>query len=767
MNGNKKEAIGNVVLNYKYYKGEDLYSEGESEDMLLKLVTENDRDSYPHLIEGLRSWSVMYHLSAERENICSWLPIKKTDKVLEIGAGCGAITGCLASLAEQVKCIELSRKRSLINATRHKDMGTIEILVGNFEDIEPDIEEEYDYITLIGVLEYAGSYISSPDPYREMLRRVMRHLKKDGRLIVAIENQLGLKYFAGCKEDHTARFYEGIEGYPSSEGVKTFSKRALKKLFNDTGYKTCFYYPYPDYKLPITIYSDLKLPSAGELNDNIRNFDADRLVTFDEAKVFDTLIGEGMFAEFSNSFLVVATREELPDDEVVPVFAKYSGARSDKYRVATVIYSDLSGRSREVRKLALSPKAGDHVDDIYVNYLKLLKLYGGTGFAPNACKRISGGTGLPVDGGEEESNGCVGLEYIDGMTMEDYLDRLEAKHEYERMLLLIKQYESMLLSVSKLRFENTDEFVKIFGERIPDEDVSAKLSNIDMIFTNIVFYRDKKEDGVWNVLDYEWTFDFPVPVRFIIYRALFYYTESHKGSGFLKYVKRRGLDLYEEFGITAPMKARFERIERHFQLYIIGGAASPTVLHELMPVVTVDVLKASGKAFYLRSLNNPRIYYGSGEGFSASRQLCRFGRIDGSRVVLEIPMEAGMTELRVDPTDYRSIVSVKSIELKMDAGREENIDKFLTNGYVCDEQTILFDTDDAQLILLRLPTGRKTVTFTYDVSMVDDDVFDALCRRFSEDVKNTANGKVMVDKVISKLGIKDVQVIPEGLKYNK
>ena len=767
MNGNKKEAIGNVVLNYKYYKGEDLYSEGESEDMLLDIVKENDRDSYPHIIEGLRSWSVMYHLSADRENICSFLPIKKTDKVLEIGSGCGAITGCLASNAGYVKCIELSKKRSMINAVRHKDMGNIEILVGNFEDIEPDIDEEYDYITLIGVLEYAGSYIDSQDPYREMLKRVMKHLKKDGKLVVAIENQLGLKYFAGCKEDHTARFFEGIEGYPTSEGVRTFSRGKLKKLFTDTGYHPYFYYPYPDYKLPLTIYSDLKLPSAGELTDNIRNFDSDRLLTFDEAKVFNTLIGEGMFTEFSNSFLVIATREEIKQDEVIPVFAKYSDSRSDKYRVATVIYSDLSGRSKEVRKLALSGKAGSHVDDIYVNYLKLLKLYEGTGLAPNACKRIAGGVELSVDGAPYEPGGGVSLEYIDGMTMDEYLDMLESKHEYERMLLLMKQYESVLLSVSRDRFENTEGFIKVFGEGVPDEDSSAGLSNIDMIFTNIVFDRDKKEDGVWNVLDYEWTFDFPVPVRFIIYRALFYYIGSHKGSGFLKYIKRRGLDLYAEFKISVSQKALFERMEKHFQLYIIGGAASPTVLHELMPVVTVDVLKASERAFYLRNLNNPRIYYGSGEGFSGTRQLCPMGKVDGNRVVLEVPMEEGMTELRVDPTDYRSIVSVQSILIKYGDGRQEAVDKFLTNGYICDEKTIFFDTDDAQIVLMWLPTGKKSITFTYDVSMIDDEVFDTLCSRFKEDVKGTPGGKIMVDKVITKLGIKDMQVVPEGLKYNK
>lgn len=221
-NRDKMEAIGNVVLNLNYYGGVDLYSEGAGEDLLLELVSGHTEAEYPALIQNTRSWSVMYHLSNERENICSFLPIKKTDKVLEIGSGCGAITGCLARLAGHVTCIELSKKRSTINAVRHKMLDNIDIIVGNFEDVEQELEEKYDYITLIGVLEYAASYIKSRDPYHDILKRVSRHLKEDGRLIIAIENQLGLKYFAGCREDHTGRFFDGIEGYRDAEGVKTF-----------------------------------------------------------------------------------------------------------------------------------------------------------------------------------------------------------------------------------------------------------------------------------------------------------------------------------------------------------------------------------------------------------------------------------------------------------------------------------------------------------------------------------------------------------------
>lgn len=306
---NNIEYIGKVSLDYKYYSGEDLYKDG-SEEELLDIVRNADESEYNKIIEEKKSWPILYHLSDIRGNIVDWIPFTKEDSVLEIGAGCGAITGTLANRAGYVDCIELSKARSLVNAERHKSSDNINIIVGNFQDIEKDIEKKYDYITLIGVLEYAASYIESDTPYEEFLNIIKGHLKPDGKIIIAIENKYGLKYWAGCREDHLGTYFSGIEGYVGVDSVRTFSKNGLIKLLTGVGLDDIsFYYPYPDYKLPLSIYSDDFLPQEGSLNNNFRNFDNDRMLIFDESKVFDNLIGDGMFDIFSNSFLVLAGRE--------------------------------------------------------------------------------------------------------------------------------------------------------------------------------------------------------------------------------------------------------------------------------------------------------------------------------------------------------------------------------------------------------------------------------------------------------------------------
>lgn len=306
-----EEKIGKVTLDLTWYPGEDLYSDGAEEEQELLEIAENyTEEELNSVIAERKSWPVLYHFSHIRQNIVQWLPIKKSHKVLEIGSGCGAVTGALARLAGDVTCIELSKMRSTINANRNRDCENLRILVGNFQDIEEHLEATYDYITLIGVFEYAESYIGTKEPYQEMLRRVSRHLAPGGVLVLAIENRLGLKYWAGCTEDHTGLFFEGLENYAKTSGIRTFSRGELLKLLEKAGdFSVEFYYPYPDYKFPMTIYSDSYLPKKGELNGNFCNYDRPRAQFFDEARVYDSLAESGMFRELSNSFLVLAKKE--------------------------------------------------------------------------------------------------------------------------------------------------------------------------------------------------------------------------------------------------------------------------------------------------------------------------------------------------------------------------------------------------------------------------------------------------------------------------
>ncbi len=298
-----KEKIGEVSLNYKFYKGTDTYSDGDIEDRLLEIVSQTENLEEQLLKED--NWALLYHLSPIRHNVLKWYEFEKNSSVLEIGAGCGAITGLLCEKAEQVVAIDLSKKRSTINATRNKKYNNLEIFVGNFEDIK--LEQKFDYITLIGVLEYSIYYINSKDPFVDMLKKVRQMLKPGGKLLIAIENKNGLKYWAGAKEDHTGEYFDGINDYVGVDRVRTFSKKGLKEILEKAGFENNdFYYPVPDYKLPLEVYSEGYLPKPGSIKAQSPAYDRDRLKLFDEVLAYNSLCEDGLFEEFANSFIVVS-----------------------------------------------------------------------------------------------------------------------------------------------------------------------------------------------------------------------------------------------------------------------------------------------------------------------------------------------------------------------------------------------------------------------------------------------------------------------------
>jgi len=249
-----------------------------------------------------------------RQALLNWYPFRRNSQLLEIGAGCGALTGLFASQLKQVYVNELTVQRSDIVKRRYCDRQNIAIFAGNILDFQPD--EMVDYVTLIGVLEYAGRYTKQTEhgfyePYLALLRYVKKVLAPGGVLLLAIENKIGLKYIAGGKEDHEGMLFSSLESYPQYTGIRTFSKTELTVLLREAGFSDMqFYYPLPDYKLPQTIITDafFQLPPtmAAASYAHIIDFSQERVPLFDEISFAQTLLQEKIFDKFTNSFLVEA-----------------------------------------------------------------------------------------------------------------------------------------------------------------------------------------------------------------------------------------------------------------------------------------------------------------------------------------------------------------------------------------------------------------------------------------------------------------------------
>lgn len=692
-----KEKIGQVILDDTYYPGEDLYSDGEVEDELLEIARAYPEKEWNRVIAQRKSWPVLYHYSHIRENIISWLPFTGDEHVLEIGSGCGAVTGALCRKAKKVTCIELSKKRSLINAWRHRDCGNLTILMGNFQEIEHSLTEQYDYITLIGVFEYGENYIDSASPFVDFLSTVSRHLKPGGKIILAIENRFGLKYWAGCTEDHSGTMFEGLEGYPAAKGVKTFTKKELSRILDQAGgLKASWYYPFPDYKLPMTIYSDRRLPLKGEMNRMETNFDRLRLQLFQESPVYDSLLENDLFPEFSNSFLLLIGKEESAPQTV---YVKYSNERDRRFSLRTEIRE--TGRyARVVRKIPDTPAAEAHIRNIENIERELTSLYEKEGMELNRCRL-------------EKTE--VRLEYLEGSTLEERLDSLLAAGEPDRLEELLFFYVKKIRNLHDRNvFQKTPEFVKVFGDaNLPGELRCGGISNIDLVPANILIQPDRAV-----VLDYEWTFRFPVPCNFIIYRMLHYYLES---DGKRRALKER--NFYEKAGISPEEQEAYAGMERCFQAYMEGSHASLLSMYEEISPGKVQILPLYEQMRFACAQRRLQVFYDRGADFrEEDSAVYPMGR-QGLRLEIEIPK--GVRRIRLDPGEAIGGLVLK--KLCYENGAEA---AYVSNGFPLGRGEYYFGAGDPQFILEDIPAGKRKIQIEIEI-MKEQEARDAFWKGFS------------------------------------
>lgn len=268
---------------------------------LYETVKKYKKEDYPRIITKKASYPCLYHLSEVRTNLVDWIPMTKEMRVLERNAECGALTGKLLEKAGEVICLTENELSAEIIRERYRDAG--DRLKVFCEDTP--IAINFDVIFVVG----------SVYRFREELKNLRKLLKTDGRLFLADANRLGLKYLAGCQEEYRGGYFTGVEGYGEEEKDnpgRCYTKQEYCSLLKEAGFdKMEFYYPYPDHKFPSCIYTDIRLPEKGELTENRRNFDRDRIRLFDEGKVYDTLLAEGIFETFSNSFLIEAANRRI------------------------------------------------------------------------------------------------------------------------------------------------------------------------------------------------------------------------------------------------------------------------------------------------------------------------------------------------------------------------------------------------------------------------------------------------------------------------
>ena len=358
------------------------------------------------------------------------------------------------------------------------------------------------------------------------------------------------------------------------------------------------------------------------------------------------------------------------------IYSKYSNERSRRFSIRTDILEE--NGQRIVRKTAMYPEGKKHVENLLLWQEKLREPYARAGYACNECK--------------EEGEG-VTLAYVQAETLEERLDALLDLGETGQAKKLLETYLKKIENMcSGEAFVCTEEFEKVFGKAdFGEEEACAAVTNIDMVCQNLIM----EETPV--VLDYEWTFDFPISGRFVLYRVIHYYLDTHPARAVLS-----GEEFYEEFGISKKHREIFERMEENFQKYITG---------EHIPMREMFGDMSPGVA-EMRPVNREilQVYFSFGQGYHEEDSI-KIPYADGI-VSCEVEIPCGCQDVRIDPGDRPCMANLKKIAF--DEAEVRINSTMVPDGRVFEDWAYI-PADDPAIWPLVVPKGAKKLVISCEI----------------------------------------------------
>lgn len=355
------------------------------------------------------------------------------------------------------------------------------------------------------------------------------------------------------------------------------------------------------------------------------------------------------------------------------IYSKFSNERNSKYAIETSIVEN--DGARWVCKKPLYEEGKQHFENMKTAYWGLATMFPKGELAIQPYEKASDGLRFP---------------YVEGTDMESLLHDTYNSRGYEAVLRRIKEYFDMIKKYSSTEmFEKTNEFVQMFGDfNFPQETKCGKFNNLDYGFANVIVSENRQ-----TLIDYEWTMDFPIPLEFLLYRALHYYVYTCPESVAL--VKN---GIFEDLGFDEENIEKYLKMEQNFQNYISSGNVSLGELHESMGQKTYNIHELYSE-YCKNETPSMQVYYDYGEGFLHENSYFIKPEIDenGKETIYIKDIPKNALRVRIDPRKECSILSLIEFTADNDKELQEIMD---TNACeINDDNIYVFDVVDPWFVV--------------------------------------------------------------------
>ncbi len=436
-----------------------------------------------------------------------WYPFPEGKEILYVGN-----EDCIFEMLEEkyegkVRCVPLSDFL--------KDIGT----------------DKIDYIICIGCAEK----LKDIQPF---LDAAAKHLTPDGRLLLGVNNRLGLRYFCGDKDPHTGQVMDGIEDYSRVYAKaqdefrgRSYDKAFLKRRIGEAGFsKIKFYTVISDLADPVMMIADGYTPNESLNNRIFPVYNDPDSLFLEEERLYKGLWENDMFHTMANAFLIECGMEGILSDALQ---ITTSLDRGKENAVITVIHDNGT----------VTKEAGFKEGQVKLKTLE-----------DNARKLKDHGVDV-VDARIE--NGIYTMPYIDAPTGQLYLEGL-LKKDKEAFLNKMDEFRQIL-------FSSSETYEGFYKETPPGNETEKQKKNrlkrekeewgeqkvlllkegmIDMVPLNSLYVDDH-----FVFLDQEFRIN-DLPADVLVSRMIFTF---FYGNAEMSKLMNPGV-LYERYGLPDPAK---------------------------------------------------------------------------------------------------------------------------------------------------------------------------------------------------------------------
>jgi hypothetical protein len=234
--------------------------------VLAQFASKPWRQALKELYETQNTWLYRIVTDPSRAMPMEILELARGSVCLDVGSGWGQLCIPLAQWGCRVVALDLTVERlRVLRSIARQEGVSLTFAKGNVMTF-PFRSETFDLVLFNGTLEWVGTGRGPDRTIRQCqvdaLRSAANAIKADGRIYIGIENNIGLKYLMGARDDHTGLLYYSFRTEKEAEEMlravggdrphaKTWGLNQLKQLAREAGLGVksvfgCF----PDYKLP-------------------------------------------------------------------------------------------------------------------------------------------------------------------------------------------------------------------------------------------------------------------------------------------------------------------------------------------------------------------------------------------------------------------------------------------------------------------------------------------------------------------------------------